>query len=46
MAGGGRVKGGVMPLGGGRAVEGFVEGVKGRVEEDEKKEKEAKRQGQ
>lgn len=34
---GGNIKGGSMPLGGGEAVEAFVEGVKRTVEEAEKK---------
>lgn len=33
---GGVVKGGSVPLGGGRAVKAFVEGVKRTVEEEEK----------
>ncbi|KAK5110375.1 hypothetical protein LTR62_006083 [Meristemomyces frigidus] len=37
---GGTIKGGIMPLGGGEAVEGFVEGVKATVEEEMKKEEE------
>lgn len=32
---GGVIRGGSMPLGGGEAVEGFVEGVKKTVEEEE-----------
>ena len=34
---GGLVRGGSVPMGGGEAVEAFVEGVKETVEEDEKK---------
>lgn len=34
---GGLVKGGVMPLGGGAAIEGFVEGVKATVNEEKEK---------
>lgn len=37
---GGLIKGGSMPLGGGEAVEAFVEGVKRSVEEEKEKEKE------
>jgi 26S proteasome regulatory subunit N13 len=33
---GGLIRGGQVPMGGGEAVEAFVEGVKGKVEEDEK----------
>lgn len=33
---GGMIKGGSMPVGGGAAVEGFVEGVRRTVEEEEK----------
>ncbi|KAK4902028.1 hypothetical protein LTR27_000929 [Elasticomyces elasticus] len=36
---GGVIRGGSMPLGGGRAVEAFVEGVKRTVEEEERKAK-------
>jgi len=35
---GGLVRGGQMPMGGGEAVEAFVEGVKETVEEEEKEE--------
>ncbi len=34
---GGVIEGGSMPLGGGKAVEAFVEGVKGTVEEEEER---------
>ena len=33
---GGLIRGGSMPLGGGEAVEGFVEGVKKTVQDEEK----------
>ena len=39
VANGGLMRGGSMPLGGGEAVEGFVEGVRATVEEEENKEK-------
>ena len=37
VANGGNIRGGSMPLGGGAAVEAFVEGVKRTVEDEEKK---------
>ncbi|KAK5120939.1 hypothetical protein LTR85_005723 [Meristemomyces frigidus] len=37
VANGGQIKGGSMPLGGGEAVEAFVDGVKRTVEEEKKK---------
>lgn len=36
VANGGLMKGGSMPLGGGQAVQGFVEGVRRTVEEEGK----------
>lgn len=39
---GGVMKGGSMPLGGGQAVQSFVEGVKRTIEEEEKKKKKEK----
>lgn len=38
----GLIRGGQVPLGGGEAVEAFVEAVKGKAEEDEKKKPESK----
>jgi 26S proteasome regulatory subunit N13 len=40
VANGGHVPGGTMPMGGGDAVEAFLEGVKTTVEEEEKAEEE------
>lgn len=38
VAGGGNVSGGRVPMGGGAAVEGFVEAYRRRAEEDDKRE--------
>lgn len=36
VANGGLMRGGTVPMGGGEAVEGFVEGVRKKVEDEEK----------